>query len=63
MKSVSTLPSLSVSHQPPMSEDNSSFELVDSPVMVFPANMTSTPEKPVQPNSDKQPEPAEDVKI
>ena len=27
--------------------------------MVFPANMTSTPEKPVQPNTDQQPEPAE----
>ena len=54
------LPSLSVCHHPLMSEDSSSFELVDSPVMVFPANMTSTPEKPVQPNTDQQPEPAED---
>ena len=43
-----------------MSEDSSSFELVDSPVMVFPANMTSTPEKPVQPNTVQQPDPAED---
>ena len=28
--------------------------------MVFPANMTSTPEKPVQPNTVQQPDPAED---
>ena len=54
-----TFPSFSVSHHLLMSEDSSSFELVDSPVMVFPANMTSTPEKPVQPNQVQQPDPAE----
>ena len=43
-----------------MSVDSSSFELVDSPFMVFPADMTSTPEKPGQPNTDQQPDPAED---
>ena len=28
--------------------------------MVFPANMTSTPEKPVQPDTDQEQDPAED---
>ena len=37
-----------------MSEDSSSFELVDSPAMVLPADMTSTPEKPVQPMTSQQ---------
>ena len=44
-----------------MSEDSSSFELVDSPAMVLPADMTSTPEKPVQPMTDQQPDPAPDA--
>ena len=55
-------PSFSVSHRPLMSEDNSSFELVDFPVMVFPADMISTPEKPVQSwtSNNQKPDPAED---
>ena len=44
-----------------MSEDSSSFELVNSPVMVFPADMTSTPEKQVQPKTDQEPDPATDA--
>ena len=57
------LASFSVIHQPLMQEDNSSFELVDSPVMVCPADMTSTPEKPVISSTNQQPDRAEDPSV
>ena len=57
------LASFSVIHQLMMPEENFSFELVDSPVMVFPAGMTSTPEKPVISSTNQQPDRAEDATV